>query len=124
VPDAPIRITTVLFDDFELLDVCGPLEVFGVVPGMFELVLVGPAAGPVASAQGPALAAHRRRSAGIDMALALVAHLAEPRWAERIATGIEHEWHRDPSWDPFAAVHGLVERSVASRPCDGAGSAD
>jgi transcriptional regulator GlxA family with amidase domain len=47
-------------------------------------------------------------SAGIDMTLALIAKLAGAETAERIAIRMEYEWHRDPSWDPFAKVHGLV----------------
>ncbi len=47
-------------------------------------------------------------SAGIDMTLALIARLAGAEVAERIATRMEYEWHRDPSWDPFAKIHGLV----------------
>jgi transcriptional regulator GlxA family with amidase domain len=49
----PRRITVVLFDRFELLDVFGPLELFGVLPDRFEIGLAGPAAAPVRSAQGP-----------------------------------------------------------------------
>jgi transcriptional regulator GlxA family with amidase domain len=47
-------------------------------------------------------------SAGIDMALAVIAKLAGPQMADMLATGTEYEWHRDASWDPFARVHGLV----------------
>jgi transcriptional regulator GlxA family with amidase domain len=47
-------------------------------------------------------------SAGIDMTLAIIAKLTSVDAAERIAIGMEYEWHRDPSWDPFAKVHGLV----------------
>lgn len=47
-------------------------------------------------------------TAGIDMALAVVARLCGQELAEALATGIEHDWHRDPGWDPFAKVHGLV----------------
>jgi transcriptional regulator GlxA family with amidase domain len=50
---SPRQITAVLFDGFELLDVFGPLEIFGVLPDQFRLALVGPEAGPVRSAQGP-----------------------------------------------------------------------
>jgi len=51
--DPPTRcVTVVLFDGFELLDVFGPLEMFGVT-GKFRITLLGPTAGPVASAQGP-----------------------------------------------------------------------
>src|SRR6185312_7088301 len=51
---APRRIGVVLFDGFELLDVFGPLEIFGVLEDQFAIMLIGPAAGPVASIQGPA----------------------------------------------------------------------
>ena len=47
-------------------------------------------------------------SAGIDMTLAVIARLASQDAAERIAVGMEYDWHRDASWDPFAKVHGLV----------------
>lgn len=47
----------VLFDGFEMLDVAGPIECFGKLPDRFELVMIGPEPGPVASAQGPALGA-------------------------------------------------------------------
>ena len=47
-------------------------------------------------------------SAGIDMALAVVQRLADEKTAELLATATEYEWHRDPAWDPFARVHGLV----------------
>lgn len=47
-------------------------------------------------------------SAGIDMTLALIARLAGAATAEQIAIRMEYEWHRDPAWDPFAKIHGLV----------------
>jgi transcriptional regulator GlxA family with amidase domain len=43
----------VLFPGFELLDVFGPLEAYGIVRGWFTLALVAQQPGPVASAQGP-----------------------------------------------------------------------
>ncbi len=52
-----MRTGVVLFDGFELLDVAGPLECLGNLREQFEVTLVGPAAGAVASAQGPALVA-------------------------------------------------------------------
>jgi hypothetical protein len=42
------------------------------------------------------------------MTLALLAKLAGVETAERIAIRMEYERHRDPSWDPFAKIHGLV----------------
>jgi transcriptional regulator GlxA family with amidase domain len=47
-------------------------------------------------------------SAGIDMALAIIARLIGAEKAEQAANGMEYEWHRDPAWDPFAKIHGLV----------------
>jgi transcriptional regulator GlxA family with amidase domain len=47
-------------------------------------------------------------SAGIDMTCAAIAKLVSPQAAEKIVTAMEYEWHRDPTWDPFAKVHGLV----------------
>jgi transcriptional regulator GlxA family with amidase domain len=48
-------------------------------------------------------------SAGIDMALAQIAHLYGQEAADQVAIGMEYDWHRDASWDPFAKVHGLVK---------------
>jgi transcriptional regulator GlxA family with amidase domain len=47
-------------------------------------------------------------SAGIDMTLAVIASLVSDAAAERIAVGMEYDWHRDAAWDPFAKIHGLV----------------
>jgi transcriptional regulator GlxA family with amidase domain len=47
-------------------------------------------------------------SAGIDMALAVIAKLTDADLSERLAVATEYEWHRDAGWDPFAKVHGLV----------------
>ena len=48
-------------------------------------------------------------SAGIDMSLALIAQLVSLELADQVATFAEYEWHRDPSWDPFAILQGLVD---------------
>ncbi len=196
----------ILYPGFELLDVFGPLEMFGNLPGAVDVHLVAEKAGPVASAQGPsalaaygfadcppldlllvpggigtrteidnpviirwlgervakaeiamtvctgtALFAHagvldgKRAttnkmmfpwvestgpkvtwikearwvedgkfftssgvSAGMDMALAVIAKLNGEEVSNMLATATEYEWHRDASWDPFAKVHGLV----------------
>lgn len=47
-------------------------------------------------------------SAGTDMGLAIVARLFGMDKAEQVAVFAEYDWHRDPSWDPFAKIHGLV----------------
>ena len=43
----------VLFEGFELLDVFGPLEMFGLVADAFEICLISEHGGVVASRQGP-----------------------------------------------------------------------
>lgn len=50
--DDPRRISVVLFDEFELLDVFGPVELFSMVPDRLAVEFIGPEAGPVASSQG------------------------------------------------------------------------
>ena len=47
----------VLYPQFEMLDVCGPLEMFGNLKAQVKLVMVAQSAGPVASVQGPKLVA-------------------------------------------------------------------
>jgi transcriptional regulator GlxA family with amidase domain len=200
------HVGVVLFPGFELLDVFGPLEMFGVLTDEFDIVMIGPTVGEVASAQGPRVVADvsyegapavdivvvpggigtralvndqsflgwlkgwatsaefitsvctgsgvlaaaglldgyratsNKRSfswasaqgagvtwipearwvedgnrwtssgvaAGIDMALALIAHLHGEDLATGLADRVEYEWHRDSSWDPYAAKNGLV----------------
>jgi len=46
-------VGALLFPGFELLDIFGPLEMFGVLPRHFRIVTLGEATGAVASAQGP-----------------------------------------------------------------------
>lgn len=203
--DSPRTVSAVLFEDFELLDVFGPLEMFGVLSAQFRITLVGPTEGPVRSAQGPEAIADigyvdaptssvvlvpggkgtrrlvedrpflawlkewasradyvtsvctgsgvlaaaglldgRRATsnkrafewaqrqgdgvdwvaearwvedgdrwtssgvaAGIDMALAFVAHLHGRDVARALADRVEYDWHEDPHRDPFAAKNGL-----------------
>jgi transcriptional regulator GlxA family with amidase domain len=200
------RLGVLLFPQFELLDVFGPLEMFGHLRGVVEIVTVAEKPGPIASAQGTQVVAEyglddcprlemylvpggmgtrtevdnqaiigwlRERtaevevamtvctgtsllaragvldgrrattnkmafswvaeqgpnvdwvkqarwvedgkfvtssgvSAGTDMALAVIEKLAGEQASESLAAATEYEWHRDPSWDPFAKLHGLV----------------
>jgi putative intracellular protease/amidase len=46
-------VGTLLFPGFELLDVFGPLEMFGALAGVYRLEMVAEQPGPVASRQGP-----------------------------------------------------------------------
>ena len=199
-------IGVLLFDEFELLDVFGPLEMYGMLPGSFEICMVAENSGQIASRQGPKSIADydfnskrqfdillvpggsgtRREvdnqvmldwlqnqsmgaeyvtavctgsallaragildgrkattnkraydwatsqsdkvhwikqarwvedgkfftssgvSAGMDMSLGLIARLSGEDAAEQVATWTEYEWHRDPEWDPFAEVYGLI----------------
>ena len=47
-------------------------------------------------------------SAGMDMALAVMANLYGMEISEKLALGCEYEWHKDSSRDPFAKLAGLV----------------
>ena len=202
----PRRLGALLYPKFELLDTFGPLEMFGNLPGLIDIVTVAQQKGPVRSAQGVSVVADhgladcppldlllipggegtrtevenatlidwlRRRvpeidnvmtvcsgtallartghldgrrattnkmffhdvatngprvewvrearwvedgkfatssgvSAGIDMALAVIAKLVGPQVSDNLAIATEYDWHRDANWDPFAKVHGLV----------------
>lgn len=204
----PLRITVVLFEGFELLDVFGPVQLLQAVPDV-SVVFAGPDGGPVASSQGvevvptisygqiePAdallvpggkgtrklvgdesflswlrevgaqvpwvasvctgsavLAAagllegytatsnkrayswatsfggdvswqpearwvHDRNrwtssgvAAGMDMTVALIAHLVSDSAAINAANFAEYDAHRDSEWDPFARLYGLAPAS-------------
>lgn len=43
-------------------------------------------------------------SAGMDMALAVIAKLRGRETSLQIVARAEYEWHEDSSWDPFAPV--------------------
>lgn len=47
-------------------------------------------------------------SAGMDMALGIVAHLFDRAMSVEIAARTEYEWHEDKAWDPFAKLNGLA----------------
>jgi transcriptional regulator GlxA family with amidase domain len=47
-------------------------------------------------------------SAGIDMALHVIARTVGLEAAEQAARVMEYEWHRDAAWDPFAKLYGLA----------------
>jgi transcriptional regulator GlxA family with amidase domain len=200
---APAKARTVgilLYRDFELLDVCGPAEMFGNLGKRLRVVMVAERKGPITSKQGPKLVADydfescppldlimvpggfgtftqmnnhevldwlRQRapqaeivmsvcsgasilakaglldgrpattnkqyyrictsagpkvkwqkearwvddgpivtssgvSAGMDMAIHVIARLYGADVAQKVADGTEYQWHRDPHVDPFA----------------------
>ncbi|TQV80565.1 DJ-1/PfpI family protein [Denitrobaculum tricleocarpae] len=47
-------------------------------------------------------------SAGMDMALAVLADLFGADVAREMARSCEYTWHSDPTWDPFAKSAGLI----------------
>lgn len=51
------KLAAVLYPDFELLDLYGPLEMFGSLRDQIEILTVAETAGPVRSYQGPATVA-------------------------------------------------------------------
>jgi transcriptional regulator GlxA family with amidase domain len=48
-------------------------------------------------------------SAGMDMSLAVVADVFGIETAHLVAQVTEYDWHEDSTWDPFAALNGLVD---------------
>ncbi|MFT4563965.1 MAG: transcriptional regulator GlxA family with amidase domain [Gammaproteobacteria bacterium] len=51
--DKQKTLGAILFDDFELLDLYGPLEMFGNLGPELKIVTIAEQAGPIRSAQGP-----------------------------------------------------------------------
>jgi transcriptional regulator GlxA family with amidase domain len=55
----PIKVGMVLFEGFELLDVFGPLEMFGMLEGKAEITMHAEKPGSIRSNQGPACIADK-----------------------------------------------------------------
>ena len=66
------RISVVLFEGFELLDVFGPVELFSMVPDRLAIEFIGPEAGPVASSQGVQVIATTRYDAAATPDIMLI----------------------------------------------------
>ena len=66
------RISVVLFEGFELLDVFGPVELFSMVPDRLAIEFIGPEAGAVASSQGAAVTATIRYDAAATPDIMLI----------------------------------------------------
>jgi transcriptional regulator GlxA family with amidase domain len=68
---APIKVGALLFEGFELLDVFGPLEMFGMLKDRATLIMLAEKAGSVRSFQGPACTAERALAGehGLDVLL-------------------------------------------------------
>jgi putative intracellular protease/amidase len=52
-----MRLGAVLYNDFELLDAYGPLEMFGCIGEELEIVVIGEQPGPIRSSAGPSTVA-------------------------------------------------------------------
>jgi transcriptional regulator GlxA family with amidase domain len=65
----PIKVGMVLFEGFELLDVFGPLEMFGMLEGNAEITMHAEKPGSIRSNQGPACIADKPLSGahGLDV---------------------------------------------------------
>jgi transcriptional regulator GlxA family with amidase domain len=72
MPEESRRISVVLFEGFELLDVFGPVELFTLVPGQLAVEFVGPQAGPVASSHGVQVCAAVSRDVAASPDIVLV----------------------------------------------------
>ncbi|MBE1283637.1 MAG: DJ-1/PfpI family protein [Rhodobacteraceae bacterium] len=66
------RIAAILFDGFEMLDMFGPLQMFGMLSDDFQIVTVAEAAGPVRASRGPEVVAERSFADGAAYELLLV----------------------------------------------------
>jgi transcriptional regulator GlxA family with amidase domain len=69
---SPRTLGAVLYPQFELLDLYGPLEMLGSLGQHLRIVTVAEQAGPVASAQGPATVAEHGFAAAPKLDLVLV----------------------------------------------------
>lgn len=65
-------VGALLFPDFELLDIFGPLQMFGMLNDHFEIVMLAESAAPVASAQGPRSVVDHTFTDGADIDILLV----------------------------------------------------
>ena len=65
-------IAAVVFDGFETLDMFGPLEMFGMLPEEFEIVMVGENEGLVKCSTGQGVAVDRTFAEGTEYDMVLV----------------------------------------------------
>ena len=65
-------VSALLYDKFEVLDLYGPLEMFGSLPQEFRIMTIAETQGPVASAQGPATVAEHDFASAPQLDMLLV----------------------------------------------------
>jgi transcriptional regulator GlxA family with amidase domain len=88
-------IGVVLFHEFELLDVFGPLEMYGMAPESFEICMVAERGGEVASRQGPKSVVEHEFSGGRQYDILLVPGGRGTR--KEVGNSTLLEWIRDQS---------------------------
>ena len=88
-------IGVVLFHEFELLDVFGPLEMYGMAPESFDICMVAERSGEVASRQGPKSVVEHEFSEGRRYDILLVPGGRGTR--EEVGNSTLLEWIRDQS---------------------------
>ena len=104
------RLGVVLFPVFELLDVFGPLEMFGILSDRVEIVVAAERPGPVTSAQGPEVVAHHApspsRDPGRRRRTELRAQLvtAWSRLPTPLAVRVSVRGLRPPAWPSFCSL--------------------
>jgi putative intracellular protease/amidase len=72
LPPSPLKLGAVLFPGFELLDIYGPLELFGLLGGRVAITMVAERPGVVRSSQGPQGLADAALADGRDFDILLV----------------------------------------------------
>jgi transcriptional regulator GlxA family with amidase domain len=92
-------LAILLFDDVEVLDFCGPFEVFSAAnrftdPPAFNVLTVAERAGPVVTRGGLGVLAGI--AAGIDMSLHVVGRLLGKEVAEKTARQMEYPFGATP----------------------------
>ena len=65
-------VEVLVFEGFEILDVMGPIELFGMFPEVFDVQLVAEGSGPIASTQGPRVCVDRELSDTANDGIVLV----------------------------------------------------
>ena len=88
------RLGALFFDKFELLDIFGPLEMFGVLPDRYEIVTVAERKPSMASTQGPSVTIDRTFADCGQLDVLLVP-------GENRARGTPHGHSLSPSADPI-----------------------
>lgn len=88
-------IGALIFDGFELLDLFGPMEMFGLLPEDFSITVIAETVGPVKSGQGPSAMADASIADGLDYGIVFVP--GGPGTRREINNGPVLDWLRAAS---------------------------